>query len=61
MSNLKRGLALESLEYAVFDMRAKDSVTIELLATEMTGRLLTGEKEFTVAEGVQLLLCDVRR
>ena len=52
ITNYQRSLALESLEYAVFDMTLQDSVTIEINSSVMTGRIITGKM------GISLNLCN---
>ena len=47
ITNYQRSLALESLEYAVFDMTLQDSVTIEINSSIMTGRIITGKISLT--------------
>ena len=47
ITNYQRSLALESLEYAVFDMTLQDSVTIEINSSVMTGRIITGKISLT--------------
>ena len=43
ITNYRRSLVLESLEYAVFDLTLEDSVTIEINSSVMTGRIITGK------------------
>ena len=43
ITSYRRSLALESLEYAVFDLTLEDSVTIEINSSVMTGRVITGK------------------
>lgn len=55
ITSYQRSLALESLEYAVFDLTLEDSVTIEINSSVMTGRIITGKNALVhLAESLQL-------
>ena len=58
ITSYQRSLALESLEYAVFDLTLEDSVTIEINSSVMTGRIITGKTALVhLAESLQLGGC----
>lgn len=58
ITSYRRSLALESLEYAVFDLTLEDSVTIEINSSVMTGRIITGKTALVhLAESLQLGGC----
>ena len=58
ITSYQRSLALESLEYAVFDLRQQVSVTIEINSSVMTGRIITGKTALVhLVESLQLGGC----